>query len=254
MYIGLDVHKKSSFYAMVDETGEEKERFPTTYEGLDEFASDLPEGAKIFEHRKIKDIIMDGWLLVKAFIMLFVIMDPAGNIPVFMALTKGMSGSGRKKELNYAVLVATILLLLFAFLGKIILYVLGITTYSFMVAGGILLLFFSLDLLRGEHKYVASGGSGAGMGVGAVPLGTPLLAGPGAITTVMVIIQSWGAFVVLFAIFSAILATMFLLGLSDRIYRILGKVGSEVLSRIMGIIVAAIAIEFIAGGIRGMFF
>lgn len=193
-----------------------------------------------------------GLLLVKVFIMLFVIMDPAGNIPVFMALTKDMSGSERKKELNYAVLVAAILLLLFAFLGRIILSVLGITTNSFMTAGGILLLFFSFDLLRGEHKYEVSRESGAG--VGAVPLGTPLLAGPGAITTVMVIIQSWGAFVALFAIFSAILATRFLLGLSERVYRILGKVGSEVLSRIMGIIVAAIAIEFIAGGLRGMFF
>ncbi|MCD6456229.1 MAG: MarC family protein [Methanophagales archaeon] len=197
-----------------------------------------------------------GLLLVKAFIMLFVIMDPSGNIPVFIALTKGMSERGRKKELNYAVLVATILLLLFAFLGKIILYVLGITTDSFMIAGGILLLFFSLDLLRGEHKYVASGESGAG--VGAVPLGTPLLAGPGAITAVMVIIQSYekfimGAFVVLFAIFSAIIATRLVLGQSERIYQILGKVGSEVLSRVMGIIVAAIAIEFIGTGIMGMF-
>ena len=195
-----------------------------------------------------------------AFIMLFVIMDPSGNIPVFMALTKGMSERGRKKELNYAVLVATILLLLFAFLGKIILYVLGITTYSFMIAGGILLLFFSLDLLRGEHKYAASeeSGAGAGVGVGAVPLGTPLLAGPGAITAVMVIIQSYekfitGAFVVLFAIFSAIIATRLVLGQSERIYQILGKVGSEVLSRVMGIIVAAIAIQFIVNGIRGMF-
>jgi multiple antibiotic resistance protein len=197
-----------------------------------------------------------GLLLVKAFIMLFVIMDPSGNIPVFMALTKGMSERGRKKELNYAVLVATILLLLFAFLGKIILYVLGITTDSFMIAGGILLLFFSFDLLRGEHKYAASGESGAG--VGAVPLGTPLLAGPGAITAVMVIIQSHekfitGAFVVLFAIFSAIIATRIVLGQSERIYQILGKVGSEVLSRVMGIIVAAIAIQFIGNGIMGMF-
>jgi multiple antibiotic resistance protein len=192
-----------------------------------------------------------GLLLVKVFIMLFVIMDPSGNIPVFMALTKGMSERGRKKELNYAVLVATILLLLFAFLGKIILYVLGITTDSFMIAGGILLLFFSFDLLRGEHKYAMSGVSG--VGVGAVPLGTPLLAGPGAITAVMVIIQKEGVFIVLFAIFSAILATKLFLGQSERIYRILGKVGSEVLSRVMGIIVAAIAIQFIGTGIIGMF-
>ncbi|MBC8522054.1 MAG: MarC family protein [Methanomicrobia archaeon] len=189
--------------------------------------------------------------LVKVFIMLFVIMDPPGNIPIFMALTKGMRKEERKKELNYAVVVATILLLLFAILGKIILYVLGITTDSFMIAGGILLLFFSFDLLRGEHKYAMSVESGAG--VGAVPLGTPLLAGPGAITAVMVIIQKEGVFVVLFTIFAAIIATRFLLGQSERIFSILGKVGSEVLSRVMGILVAAIAIQFIGTGIMGMF-
>ena len=188
--------------------------------------------------------------------MLFVIMDPPGIIPIFMALTKGMTEKERKKELNYAVLVATILLLLFAFLGKMILSVLGITPNSFMIAGGILLLLVSFDLLRGEHRYGVSGESR--VGVGAVPIGTPLLAGPGAITAVMVIIQSHelfitGASVVLFAIFSAILATRLLLGQSERIYRIMGKVGSEVLSRVMGIIVAAIAVQFIITGITRLF-
>ncbi|NQE46575.1 hypothetical protein C5S31_11195 [ANME-1 cluster archaeon GoMg2] len=186
--------------------------------------------------------------LVTVFIMLFVVMDPPGNIPIFMALTGDMTKKEREKELNYAVVVATVLLLIFAFLGKIILYVLGITTDSFMVAGGILLLLISFDLLRGEHKYGVRGESG----VGAVPLGTPLLAGPGAITTVMVIIQSRGVGFVLFAIFSAIIATKLVLGQSERILSIIGKVGSEVLSRVIGIIVAAIAIQFIGDGIIGM--
>lgn len=186
--------------------------------------------------------------LVTVFIMLFVVMDPPGNIPIFMALTGDMTQKERKKELNYAVVVATVLLLIFAFLGKIILYVLGITTDSFMIAGGILLLLISFDLLRGEHKY----GVRRESGVGAVPLGTPLLAGPGAITTVMVIIQSRGVGFVLFAIFSAIIATKLVLGQSERILSIIGKVGSEVLSRVIGIIVAAIAIQFIGDGIIGM--
>ena len=110
----------------------------------------------------------------------------------------------------------------------------------------------SFDLLRGEHKYGTSGDSGAG--VGAVPLGTPLLAGPGAITAVMVLMQEeYGVFIALFAIFTAIIATRFLLGQAEWIYRIIGKEGSEVLSRVIGILVAAIAIEFIAKGIAGMF-
>jgi len=194
---------------------------------------------------------ISGLLLVKAFIILFVVMDPPGNIPVFIAVTKGMKKEERRTELNHAVIVATILLLLFAFLGKIILDVLGISIDSFMIAGGILLLLISFDLLRGEHKYGVLGESGAG--VGAVPIGTPLLAGPGAITAVMVIIQSSGVFVVLFSILSAIIATRLVLGQSDRIYDIMGKVGTEVLSRVIGIIVAAIAIQFIGTGIIGMF-
>ncbi|MHC1610316.1 MAG: MarC family protein [Candidatus Methanospirareceae archaeon] len=190
-----------------------------------------------------------GLLFVKAFIILFVVMDPPGNIPVFIALTKGMSKEERRRELNHAVIVAAILLLIFAFLGKIILNVLGISIESFMIAGGILLLLISFDLLRGEQKYGVTRESGAG--VGAVPIGTPLLAGPGAITAVMVIIQSSGVFVVLLSIFSAIIATRLLLGQSYRIYDIMGEEGTEVLNRVIGIIVAAIAIQFIGTGIIG---
>ena len=186
--------------------------------------------------------------LVKAFIALFVVMDPAGNVPIFIAVTRAMDKEARKKELNHAVVVATLLLLLFAFLGKFVLDVLNISLDSFMVAGGILLLLVSFDLLR-EHKYLMKE---AGRGIGAVPIGTPLLAGPGAITTVMVIIQSWGPFVALFAILSAIIATKLILGQSERIYRVMGTEGSEVLSRVMGILVAAIAIQFIRDGIVGM--
>jgi len=192
-------------------------------------------------------------LLVKTFIILIVVMDPPASIPVFLAVTKGMRKEERGRELNHAVIVATILLLLFAFLGKLLLELLGISLNSFMIAGGLLLLLISFDLLRGEQQCGVLGKSGVGAGVGAVPIGTPLLAGPGAITAVMVIIQSSGVFVVLVAIFSAIIATRLVLGQSDRLYDIMGVVGTEVLSRVIGIIVAAIAIEFIGTGIIGMY-
>jgi multiple antibiotic resistance protein len=192
-----------------------------------------------------------GLLLLKAFIVLFVVMDPPGSIPVFIAVTRGMQQADRLRELNHAVIVATILLLLFAFIGTFILAVLDISLNSFMIAGGLLLLLISFDLLRGEHRCGMITESGAG--VGAVPIGTPMLAGPGAITAVMVIIQSSGAVVVLVAIFSAILGTRLFLGQSIRLYALMGKVGSEVLSRVIGIIVAAIAIEYIGTGILGMY-
>ncbi len=192
-----------------------------------------------------------GLLLVKAFIILFVVMDPPGNIPVFIAVTRGMKKEEKQRELNHAVIVAVILLLLFAFLGKLILDVLGISIDSFKIAGGILLLLVAFDLLRGEHRCGILGESGAG--VGAVPIGTPMLAGPGAITAVMVLIQSSGVVVVLFSICSAIIATRLLLGQSDRLYELMGEVGSEVLSRVIAIIIAAIAIQFIGTGIVGMY-
>ena len=203
--------------------------------------------------KRVMDFNLDWLVLLKTSIMLFVIMDPPGNIPIFIAVTRGMKNEERKRELNHAVIVASILLLLFAFIGKLVLGVLGITLDSFKIAGGILLLLVSFDLLRGEHKYGVRGEPG--VGVGAVPIGTPLLAGPGAITAVMVIIQQpYGVGVVLFSIFFAIIATRFLLGQSERIFGILGKMGAEVLSRVIGIIIAAIAIQFIGAGIKGMFF
>ncbi len=183
--------------------------------------------------------------LLKAFIILFVVMDPAGNVPIFIAVTRSMSMEERKKELNNAVVVATLLLLVFAFLGRFVLNALNISLESFKVAGGILLLLVSFELLS-ERKFVTKGASS---GIGAVPIGTPLLAGPGAITTVMVIMQSRGTIVALFAIFTAIIATMLILRQSEWLYSIMGKEGSEVLSRVMGILVAAIAIEFIKQGI-----
>ncbi|RZN39411.1 MAG: MarC family protein, partial [Methanophagales archaeon ANME-1-THS] len=157
------------------------------------------------------------------------------------------------KELNQAVIVATILLLVFAFLGKLLLDMLGISLNSFMIAGGLLLLLISFDLLKGERKCGMVGEAELGAGVGAVPIGTPLLAGPGAITAVMVIIQSSGTAVVSVSILSAIIATRLVLGQSERLYEIMGKVGSEVLSRVVGILVAAIAIQFIGSGIIGMY-
>ncbi|HDS45396.1 MAG TPA: NAAT family transporter [Methanomicrobia archaeon] len=194
-----------------------------------------------------------GLLLVNSFIILVVVMDPPGSIPIFIAVTRRMSTDERRRELNHAVIVATILLLLFAFLGKLILDLLGISLNSFMIAGGILLLLVSFDLLKGERKCGVVSEAGTGLGVGAVPIGTPMLAGPGAITAVMVIIQSSGVVVVLFAIIAAIIATRLLLGQSYRLYEFMGEVGTEVLSRVIGIIVAAIAIEFIGTGILGMY-
>ena len=196
--------------------------------------------------------------LAKAFIMLFVVMDPPGNIPILLAITGGMSVEERHRELKSAVIVAGVLLFTFAFLGKAILYVLNIELDSFMVAGGILLLLIALNILQGTYQSSErESGSSAHIvsrsGVGAVPIGTPLLAGPGAITTVMTILQTFSDLTAILAIIAAIIATWIVLSLSEQIYGILGEKGSSVLSKVVAIIVAAIAVQFIVEGLRNLF-
>jgi len=118
--------------------------------------------------------------LLKGIISLFIIVDPLGNIPIFISLTKEMEEAEKKKVFHTATLTGLVLLLAFALAGQRILAFFGITLYSFMIAGGVLLLIIAIRILitGGLKEYIESPES-----VGAVPIGCPLLVGPGAITT-----------------------------------------------------------------------
>jgi multiple antibiotic resistance protein len=196
------------------------------------------------------DFISD---LVKAIIALFIIVDPFGNIPIFVGLTQNVPENQRKRIYNTAVLVGFVLLLVFAFTGNEILNIFGLSVYSFEVAGGILLLIIAIRILiSGNHESTESPET-----IGVVPIAIPLLVGPGAITTTIFTLQvytmPYGAVI---ATLIAILAVVVVLSLTwailrfmNGIYKILGKTGSLVIARVMALLIAAIAVQYILTGV-----
>jgi multiple antibiotic resistance protein len=185
--------------------------------------------------------------LAKAAIILFIIVDPLGNIPVFMGLTEKMTELQKRKVFDVATLVSFILLLVFAFTGQEIFLIFDISIYSFEVAGGILLLIISIRILfsGGFHENLESPES-----VGAVPIAIPLLVGPGAITTTILNLQAYGVIVTATAVFVVLILTWVILRFIGSIYRFLGKTGSLVIARVMSLLIAAIAVQYIIIGLE----
>jgi multiple antibiotic resistance protein len=183
----------------------------------------------------------------KATLALFIIVDPLGDIPIFMGLTENVPQSKRKKIYNTATIVGTVLLLVFAFTGTGILRLFGLSIYSFEVAGGILLLIIAIRILvlGSMHENVESPES-----LGAVPIAIPLLVGPGAITTTIFNIQLYStAAPAILAVLIVMAITWVILRYIDKIYKFLGKTGSLVIARVMALLIAAIAVQYILTGI-----
>ena len=186
---------------------------------------------------------MEG--VLEAFVTLFVIMDPVGSLPIFMSLTKGMPLKEIKRNVDRAVFVAGVLLFVFLFLGLRILNFFGIKLNSFQIAGGIILLIIGILYVFGASlKYVKHHGADL-----SVPIGTPLLTGPGTIVTTMILVKENGTLVTVIAAFLALLATWIILMQGSRLYKILGEHWTDVISRVMGIVLAAIAVRFITEGV-----
>lgn len=195
--------------------------------------------------------MLEGFIydVLKASLALFIIIDPLGNVPIFISLTERMDPRQRKNVFRTAALVAFALLLIFALLGQQVLGIFGISLHSFMIAGGILLLILATKILiSGAWEEQATPES-----VGAVPLAFPLLVGPGAITTTIVTLQTSGVAVTLTSILVALGVTWAVLRSIDGIYGFLGRTGSAVIARLMAIFIAAIAVGFIVDGIKYSF-
>jgi len=183
--------------------------------------------------------------LLEAFITLFVIMDPIGNLPLFTSMTKGMPLLEIKKNVNHSVVVAGVLLFVFLFLGLRIFDFFSIDLNSFQIAGGIVLLILGVIYVLGISQQISKR-KGNDL---SVPLGTPLLTGPGVITTTIILVKENGTMTTVIAAVLTLAATWLILANGYRIYRILGEHWTNVISRVMGIILAAIAVEFITKGI-----
>ena len=170
------------------------------------------------------DFISD---LGRAIIALFIIVDPIGNIPIFIGLTENVPEIQRRKVYNIAILVGVVLLLVFAFTGQEILNIFGLSIYAFEVAGGILLLIVSIRILiSGTRESTDSSPESLGV----VPIAIPLLVGPGAITTTIFNLQVYGTEEAILAVLVVLGLTWVILRFINRIYKFLGKTGSLVIS------------------------
>jgi multiple antibiotic resistance protein len=197
----------------------------------------------------ISDTFIDN--LLKSVIALFVVVNPIGKIPVFITLTEKMEKEKKKLVSKNAVVTTAVLLTLFAVAGIQLLSVFGISIFSFMIAGGVLLFIISIEFLtHGEWRYSNSSTSGD---PGIIPLAFPLLAGPGAITTVIISLQAYGWIVSVISIIFVVIVTYLVLQLGNPLLRILGRRGSIVTTRIFAIFLAAIAVQYIVEGLRRLF-
>ncbi len=189
---------------------------------------------------------------VGVFVTLLVIMDPLGTVPAFLALAGHRSPAQRRRLAWQAVAVAGAVIGLFAVFGQQILAYLGITLSALRGAGGLLLLLVALELLtgrNGEPEAVSE------VNVALVPLGTPLIAGPGAIVATIVFSREAHGFTDALAIALALAAVLVLLYLSLRfsiaLLRLLRPGGIHLLTRLFGLLLAAIAVQLIAESVRG---
>jgi multiple antibiotic resistance protein len=200
--------------------------------------------------------------VVTAFATVFAIVNPIGNIPFFYAVTEGYTHEDKRRVAVKTCLVTAVVLFTFALFGQWIFSIYGITIPSFRIAGGVLLFTIAFSMLQGQRSKTKltdeeKRDALEKDSVGIVPLGIPMFAGPGAITTVMILISdassSPDATFELVAISLAILLTVVISFLtlthSDRIFNLMGRSGAMAFSRIMGLLLAAVAVNFILRGI-----
>lgn len=200
---------------------------------------------------------MDTAFLISAFVTLFVVIDPIGLTPVFIALTPGLTAQQRRAIAIRATVIAAGLLFLFAFLGEQVLGFIGISMPAFRIAGGILLFLTALDMLferrtkRREHQADVEEVPDPSV----FPIAIPLIAGPGAIASIILLAgQAEGPVGIasVLGVMVAVLIIVFLLFLSAPfIERALGKTGIVVVTRLLGMLLAALSVQFVLDGIRG---
>lgn len=199
-------------------------------------------------------------LFLDAFIILFVVIDPVGIAPIFAALTHGESDAARRRMALRGVLIAAVVLVIFVVVGDELLGALGVGVPAFQIAGGLLLFLLAVDMVfarpsgvraptepeqkEAEHK----------KDISVFPLAIPLIAGPGALTTVLLMVSHYGSRplvlgIVLGVVLLVLALTLLSLLLSGQIVRLLGRTGINVVGRLLGIVLAALAVQFVLDGL-----
>ena len=203
-------------------------------------------------------------VLFSAFVTLVIVVDPIGNAPIFTALTHNMAPAYRRRMAIRGIVIATAILVMFLLFGGWLLETLGIGIAAFRIAGGILLFLLAIDMVfarqsglrsttvqeqqEAEHK----------RDVSVFPLAFPLIAGPGALTTVLLMNSPRPEFSILTGLLAVLLLvlglTLISLLCADHIMRLLGETGTNVITRLMGLILAALAVQYVLDGVATAFF
>ncbi|KJK10924.1 antibiotic resistance protein MarC [Terrabacter sp. 28] len=193
----------------------------------------------------------DTTIFLSTFITLIVILDPPGAVPIFLALTGSLTKVQRNVAARRASLVAVFVIAMFALFGRSILDYLHISIAALQGAGGLLLLLVALELLTGKESDSLAD---AGVNVALVPLGTPLLAGPGAIVATMLAVQRSDTAAEYVAVGAALVAAMLavylVLRFAGRVRGLLRESGTMLLTRIAGLLLSAIAVQMVADSVR----
>lgn len=197
--------------------------------------------------------------LPAAFVLLLVVIDPFGLTPMFSALTRGREPAERRRTAIKAVAIAAAILTLFLFTGSLLFDYLGIGMPAFRIAGGVLLFLIAVDMLFVRHSGLTSTTlrerteAARRDDVAVFPLAIPLIAGPGALTTVMLLTRDQPLLQVLAVLVLALAVLAITLGMflaAGRVERLLGETGINVITRLLGILLAALAVQFVLDGLR----
>ncbi len=199
---------------------------------------------------------METAFLITAFATLFVVIDPPGLIPMFIALTPGMTAERRRVIGARACVIAIAILTLFGLLGEAVLGFIGISMSAFRIAGGILLFLTALDMLFERRTQRREGQATVHDHDPSVfPIAIPLIAGPGAIATMILLVGeagSWQGTVAVHLVMITVVFMAFLLFLiAGPLERALGRTGTVVITRLLGMLLAALSVQFVIDGIIG---
>ncbi|OYT53264.1 MAG: hypothetical protein B6U72_06295 [Candidatus Altiarchaeales archaeon ex4484_2] len=194
---------------------------------------------------------------IQCFVTLFIIIDPVGNAPVFLSLLEKYSPRERRDMIRKTILISTVTLIVFTVLGRYIFDFLKINMYSFKIAGGILVFIISLEMLFGRKSRTKFSDRLEDVleekeDIVITPLAIPFLTGPGAITTSIVLFNSacqLDKILVILCIPLVYLVSYVILSKADMVFKFMGKTGTKAFVRIMGLMLASIAVQFIVDGV-----
>ncbi len=199
---------------------------------------------------------MEIGFILSVFIAIIAIVNPIGNITFFTTLTQDCSTDEKYKIANKAITAATLTLIIFGLIGQYIFQLFSITIPAFRIAGGLLLFKVAFSMLYGDTPGTKSTDKEKQESLekemlGVIPMGIPMIAGPGAISTVMLYVSEGNiehTVIVFITIIITMSITWVLLRNAEKVFQRLGRVGSMAISRIMGLILAAVAIQFLING------